>query len=90
MLTICQCPHLQIRDIEYASEVPMQSRHAGRAWSKIALRQRIIPALIEDRRGVTAIEYALIAALVAVAAIAAMQLVGTSLTGTFNSIATQL
>jgi pilus assembly protein Flp/PilA len=50
-------------------------------------------ALFEpDQRpsGVTAIEYALIAALIAVAAIAAMQLVGTGLINTFSSIANQL
>jgi len=46
--------------------------------------------LIKDTSGVTAIEYALIAALIAVAAIAAMQLVGTGITNTFNSIASQL
>ena len=46
--------------------------------------------LIKDRSGVTAIEYALIAALIAVAAIAAMQLVGTGLINTFSSIASQL
>ena len=46
--------------------------------------------LITDGSGVTAIEYALIAALIAVAAIAAMQLVGTGLINTFNSIASQL
>ena len=46
--------------------------------------------LIKDGSGVTAIEYALIAALIAVAAIAAMQLVGTGITNTFNSIASQL
>jgi len=68
----------------------MQSRRARRAWSKIELQPRITPALIEDQHGVTAIEYALIAALIAVAAIAAMQLVGTGITNTFNSIAGQL
>jgi pilus assembly protein Flp/PilA len=46
--------------------------------------------LIEDRSGVTAIEYALIAALIAVAAIAAMQLVGTGITNTFSSVASKL
>ena len=45
---------------------------------------------IKDASGVTAIEYALIAALIAVAAIAAMQLVGTGITNTFSSIASQL
>jgi pilus assembly protein Flp/PilA len=40
--------------------------------------------LINDQSGVTAIEYALIAALIAVAAIAAFTLVGTNLSNTFR------
>jgi pilus assembly protein Flp/PilA len=43
-----------------------------------------------DDAGATAIEYGLIAALIAVAAIAAFQLVGTNLSTVFNSIGTQL
>ena len=43
-----------------------------------------------DEAGATAIEYGLIAALIAVAAIAAFQLIGTNLSGIFNSVATQL
>jgi pilus assembly protein Flp/PilA len=46
--------------------------------------------LIEDSSGVTAIEYALIAALIAVAAIAAFTLVGTNLSTNFSYIASQL
>ena len=46
--------------------------------------------LWSEEDGATAIEYGLIAALIAVAAIAAMQLVGTSLTSTFNSVASDL
>ena len=46
--------------------------------------------LLKDDIGATAIEYGLIAALIAVAAIAAFQLVGTNLSSTFNNIATQL
>ena len=46
--------------------------------------------LLRDDSGATAIEYGLIAALIAVAAIAAMSLVGTSLTSTFNNVASQL
>ena len=42
--------------------------------------------LWKNEDGATAIEYGLIAALIAVAAIAAMQLVGTSLTATFNNV----
>ena len=46
--------------------------------------------LINDRAGVTAIEYSLIAALIAIAAIAAFTLVGTNLSTTFSTIAGQL
>jgi pilus assembly protein Flp/PilA len=46
--------------------------------------------LVKDRSGVTAIEYALIAALIAVAAIAAFTLVGTNLSTTFSYVASQL
>jgi pilus assembly protein Flp/PilA len=46
--------------------------------------------LINDQSGVTAIEYALIAALIAVAAIAAFTLVGTNLSNTFSYVASQL
>ena len=46
--------------------------------------------LIGDNDGVTAIEYGLIAALIAIAAIAAFPAVGTSLSSTFSYIATQL
>ncbi len=46
--------------------------------------------LVKGDDGATAIEYGLIAALIAVAAIAAFQLVGTNLSSTFHNIATQL
>jgi pilus assembly protein Flp/PilA len=46
--------------------------------------------LWKNEDGATAIEYGLIAALIAVAAIAAFQLVGTNLSNTFHNIATQL
>ena len=45
---------------------------------------------INDQAGVTAIEYGLIAALVAVIIITAVTKVGTSLSGTFQSVATAL
>jgi pilus assembly protein Flp/PilA len=46
--------------------------------------------LWNNEDGATAIEYGLIAALIAVAAIVAMQAVGTSLTSTFNNVASKL
>ena len=51
---------------------------------------RIVRRLTEDRRGVTAIEYGLIAALIAIAAIVMMGLVGTNLTNTFSTVASAL
>lgn len=42
---------------------------------------------LRDENGATAIEYGLIAAGIAVVIIAAVQLVGTNLSGTFNSVA---
>ena len=46
--------------------------------------------LIRNNEGATAIEYGLIAALIAVAAIAALQSVGTKLGDTFNNVSTKL
>jgi pilus assembly protein Flp/PilA len=47
----------------------------------------ILTNLIKDEAGVTAIEYGLIAALVAVVCIAAWGLLGNNLSTTFNNIA---
>jgi pilus assembly protein Flp/PilA len=46
--------------------------------------------LFSDESGATAIEYGLIAALIAVAIIAAATSVGTNLSGTFNTVAGKL
>jgi pilus assembly protein Flp/PilA len=46
--------------------------------------------LIKNSKGATAIEYGLIAALIAVAAIAAMQSIGTKLGTTFNNVSNSL
>jgi pilus assembly protein Flp/PilA len=46
--------------------------------------------LIKNEEGATAIEYGLIAALIAVAAIAALSNIGTQLSTTFNSVADNL
>ena len=52
--------------------------------------RKLLVNLVKDDAGVTAIEYALIAALIAVAAIAAFTLVGTNLSTTFSTIAAKL
>ena len=51
---------------------------------------KLVTRFVKDESGATAIEYGLIAALIAVAAISAFQLVGTNLTSTFNNVASKL
>ena len=46
--------------------------------------------LLRDSRGATAIEYGLIAALIAVAAITAMTSIGSKLGSTFNNVSSNL
>jgi pilus assembly protein Flp/PilA len=46
--------------------------------------------LLRDTKGATAIEYGLIAALIAVAAITAMQSLGNNLSGTFNKVSSNM
>ena len=51
---------------------------------------RTIRKIIGNTKGATAIEYGLIAALIAVAAIVAMQGVGSSLKSTFNNVSSAM
>jgi pilus assembly protein Flp/PilA len=50
----------------------------------------MIKNFMQEEDGVTAIEYGLIAALIAVVIIAAVRLVGTNLKAVFNNVATNL
>ena len=50
----------------------------------------LIKRFVADQSGATAIEYGLIAALIAVVIITAVTAVGTSLSTTFSSISTQV
>jgi len=50
----------------------------------------IFTKLLRDEQGATAIEYGLIAALIAVAAITAMQSLGSELNTTFNTVSSEL
>jgi pilus assembly protein Flp/PilA len=52
---------------------------------KLALRQAVV-----SESAVTAIEYGLIAALIAVVIIGAVSLVGTNLSGVFSNVSTSL
>ena len=46
--------------------------------------------LLSNETGATAIEYALIAALISVAAVSVLSTVGSNLTGTFSTVARKL
>ena len=50
----------------------------------------IFKKFLKDERGATAIEYGLIAALIAVAAITALQSLGGELSTTFNKVSTSM
>ena len=50
----------------------------------------LIKKLATDEQGATAIEYGLIAALIAVAAITAMSNLGTTVSGTFSNVRTKM
>ena len=52
--------------------------------------QNLVSKFIRNQDGATAIEYGLIAALIAVVIITTLQLVGTNLSTSFNSVATNL
>ena len=49
-----------------------------------------ISTFINDESGATAIEYGLLAALISIAAIAAMKIVGTKLSSTFSKVGNSL
>ena len=50
----------------------------------------VLISLFKNQSGVTAIEYSLIAALIAVAAIASMTTIGTTISTTFSMVAGKL
>lgn len=68
----------------------------ARAWTGLLLSIRrirlrtLLANLVKDEPGVTAIEYSLIAALIAVAAIASFILIGTDLSTTFSTVAAKI
>ena len=62
----------------------------GGLWSKSKQMFQSIRKFVADESGVTAIEYALIASLIAVFIITAVQTVGTKVSTVFNEIGTTL
>ena len=81
----------EYRPAKIISEMKMHclSPLLGQAAEK-SIGRELISRLIEDRSGVTAIEYGLIAALIAVAAVAIMGTAGTNLSGVFSQVAASL
>jgi pilus assembly protein Flp/PilA len=63
---------------------------ASEATGKELTHEEPFNRFVKDESGATAIGYGLIAALIAVARITAMQTVGTNLSGKFTKVATEL
>ena len=63
---------------------------SGWPRSMLRMKRQAVSRLIEDSRGVTAIENALIAAMIIVVAIAIIGSVGTNLSTTFSTVAAAL
>ncbi|MEI9965542.1 MAG: Flp family type IVb pilin [Caulobacteraceae bacterium] len=51
---------------------------------------KFLSRFVQDQSGATAIEYGLIAALIAVVIVAALTTLGTNLSGTFNKVSGKL
>jgi pilus assembly protein Flp/PilA len=66
----------------------------GTGWTGVnqseAIMKNLVSRFVTDESGVTAIEYGLIAALVAVVIIGAVSALGTGLSKTFNSVTSSL
>jgi pilus assembly protein Flp/PilA len=54
------------------------------------MRRTAVFLTVKSQKGVTALEYGLLAALIALAIITAVTLLGANLSGLFNSVATQV
>jgi pilus assembly protein Flp/PilA len=52
--------------------------------------KNLVARFVRDESGATAIEYGLIAALIAVVIISAVQLIGTNLSTTFSTVAAKI
>lgn len=68
----------------------MQSDVQPKRSATMLIFMQAIKNFLSDEEGVTAIEYALIAALIAVAIIAAVTLVGTDIAAVFTNISSKL
>jgi pilus assembly protein Flp/PilA len=69
---------------------PEQGFQAGYRRLNQETTMKFFNKLLRDEQGATAIEYGLIAALIAVAAITAMGALGNQLSNTFNEVETEM
>jgi pilus assembly protein Flp/PilA len=76
--------------IKVRAIAPLVRRAEAARTLKMLTFRNNLRALVKDERGVTAMEYGLIAALVAVVIIGTVTTVGTKLSTTFTSIANAL
>jgi pilus assembly protein Flp/PilA len=77
------------RCLDYPS-VKTERLSGGGEPKTMELKMRHLIQIARDTRGATAIEYGLIAALIAVAAIVAMSNLGKKLNKTFNNVTTAM
>ena len=83
------CPKL-LSPFYHELKIARQPARDLRLLNRRNLLGRLLANFVKHESGVTAIEYALIAALIAVAAIAAFTLVGTNLSSLFSTIAAKM
>ena len=79
-----------LRPAEFAQGISQIGLRAGGIRPDVEETTALLCRFLKDCSGATAIEYGLIAALIGVAIITAVQLVGTNLNSTFNSVSVAL
>jgi pilus assembly protein Flp/PilA len=79
-------------NFQFAAEINFSSiaSRLGKMVHEQEIEMKVLTKLFGDESGVTAIEYAFIAALIAVAAVGSIGLIGTDLSGTFSNVAGKL
>jgi pilus assembly protein Flp/PilA len=76
--------------IQFRAVAPLRRRAEVARTLKMGMFLKNLRALVKDERGVTALEYGLIAGLIAVVIVTSVTTLGTTLTAKFDAIATAL
>ena len=77
-------------EVKRATGASSQCRSLNRFCKRKTIMTKFITRFAQDESGATAIEYGLIAALIAVVIIGAITTLGTRITGTFTKVATAM